>query len=93
MGHEKRDMAIRTAIGHAILERAEADARRHGVREIRTVLENGEPTARIIQTATDEGVNLIVLGSRGIGNLVGIFGGSLSNRVNHLSDITVVTVN
>ena len=68
--------------------------REHGVRDgaIRCLFKNGEPVERILETAAEEKADLIVLGSRGLSSLRGLAQGSVSQKVSHLSDCTVLTV-
>lgn len=92
LGHEKRDMAVRAAIGHAILERAETAAKKHAVKSIKTIQEGGDPAGKIVQKVTEERVDLVVVGSRGVSEIAGLIGGSVSNKVNHHAEVTVITV-
>ncbi len=59
---------------------------------IRVVFKNGNPAKRIIETAQDEKSDLIVMGSRGLSDFVGAFGGSVSHRVAHGADCSMITV-
>ncbi len=47
----------------------------------RTILEEGRPADTIVKVATDEGFDLIVLGSRGLNSLKKIYLGSVSSAV------------
>ena len=49
--------------------------------EVETVLKEGRPSATITDIAENEGVDLIVIGSRGIGGYTGWILGSTSRRV------------
>ncbi len=46
-----------------------------------TVLREGRPSATIVELAENDGVDLIVMGSRGIGGITGWILGSTSRRV------------
>lgn len=59
---------------------------------IRVLFKNGHPVKRILETAQDEKIDLIVMGSRGLSDLAGAFGGSVSHRVAHDADCSVITV-
>ena len=46
-----------------------------------TILREGRPSATIVEVAEDDGVDLIVMGSRGVGGITGWILGSTSRRV------------
>jgi nucleotide-binding universal stress UspA family protein len=60
------------------------------------LLAAGERSARdkgrILDYAEREDANLIVMGSRGLGDLKGLLVGSVSHKVSHMASCTVVTV-
>lgn len=80
------------ALGDQILARSERAARKKGVRDIATRVDDGDPARRIIECAKAEDADLIVLGSRGLGDLEGLFMGSVSHKVNQLAECSCVTV-
>lgn len=84
--------AIREVLGEQILERAKEAAKATGVENVRTVLKEGDPGEKIIEAANEEGANLIVLGSRGLGDVRALLLGSVSHKVANRSDINVITV-
>lgn len=47
----------------------------------RTILEEGHPSHTIVHVAQQEGFDMIILGSRGLGGLQKLFLGSVSNAV------------
>lgn len=59
---------------------------------IRVVFKNGHPVKRILETAKEENSDLIVIGSRGLSDLSGALVGSVSHRVSHSADCSVITV-
>ncbi len=59
---------------------------------IRVLFKNGRAVKRILETIDEEGADTIVMGSRGLSDLAGAFGGSVSHRVAHHAGCTVVTV-
>lgn len=79
-------------VGERILERAGQTARKSGVTEIETVLEDGDPASRIIERADRDRHDLIVLGTRGLGEVQGLIRGSVSNKVTHLALCSVISV-
>ena len=81
-----------TALGDQILDRAKRAARKKGVKNIAIRVDDGDPARRIIECAKAEDADLIVLGSRGLGELEGLFMGSVSHRVSQLAECSCVTV-
>lgn len=51
----------------------------------------GSPAHEITQYAEDVGADCIVRGRRGLGEIKGLFMGSVSHRVGQLSEITLIT--
>ena len=68
--------------GEALLEEAETFAKAKGIRNIETMIEQGRR----------EGVDVIVMGSRGLSDLGGMVAGSVSHKVGHLAQCGVITV-
>jgi nucleotide-binding universal stress UspA family protein len=85
-------VAIRTAIGRAIVDRAETDARSQRVTSVKTVLRDGDPASVIIEVANDEKPDLLVMGSRGLGGMQRLLLGSVSQKVSHSAGCTVTIV-
>jgi|AntRauTorcE11898_2_1112593.scaffolds.fasta_scaffold10497_2 nucleotide-binding universal stress UspA family protein len=77
-------------IVHASVERLHEHDVGHD--RIRVVFKNGHPAKRILETAQEEKSDLIVMGSRGLSNFMGALEGSVSRRVTHGSDCSVITV-
>lgn len=80
------------AIGKKVIEQAEAEARAQGATQIETHLAQGEPARAIIHQAETLGVEVIVLGCRGLGDLAGLVMGSVSHKVTHGAKCGVITV-
>jgi nucleotide-binding universal stress UspA family protein len=83
---------IHTTLGRQMLSRAEQAARRKGVRSIRAILQDGDPASTIVDVANREKPDLIVMGSRGLGQVEGLLLGSVSHKVSYSADCTVVIV-
>ena len=79
-------------IGDQILNAATDAAKAKGVRQVKTRIEDGNPTKCILECAQQEGADLIVVGSRGLGNLASLLMGSVSHKVSHLAGCTCITV-
>ena len=75
-----------------ILSQAKACVREHGVRSFKTDIQVGNPARTIVSRAKRDGVDLIVMGRRGHGDVGGTLLGSVSHKVASLADCTVMTV-
>lgn len=80
------------AIGRQVVERAEQAAKKAGVKKISTRIMGGDPADAILDAAKREKADMIVLGSRGLGDLKGLFLGSVSHKVSSRAECTCVTV-
>jgi nucleotide-binding universal stress UspA family protein len=83
---------ILTEAGNLLLENARRQAESKGVKEIVTHTVDGAPADKIVAVAEKEDADMIVMGSRGLGNVAGIVMGSVSHKVNHLFKRTCVLV-
>ncbi len=83
---------IRQAGANELLHSAEAQARKHGATKIQQAIEEGDPTRSILASAEAHGADMIVMGSRGLGDLQGLLLGSVSHKVGHLAKCTCITV-
>lgn len=93
LSHPEVDQARAVAeIGDYVLENAQMAAEEAGARNVRTWLEDGDYADAILDVASDLGVDLIVIGRRGLGRIGSLFLGSVSNKVlQHAEcDVTVV---
>jgi nucleotide-binding universal stress UspA family protein len=80
------------ALGDKIIAAAEDQARGHGIERIKATVVEGDPAERIIDYAKEHDVDIIVIGSRGLGTFKGLLLGSVSNKVTHKADRTCVIV-
>ena len=80
------------AIGGQVLERAEKVARGARVKSVSTKLLSGDPAESILAAAKKKKAGLIVLGTRGYGDLRGLFLGSVSHKVGARAHCPVLTV-
>jgi nucleotide-binding universal stress UspA family protein len=83
---------FREAMGDRLMSRARARAKEKGVRAIQALLEDGDPASTLLQRARDRHVDMIFLGSRGLGDAKGLLMGSVSHKVAHLAECTCVSV-
>ncbi|MGM0985466.1 MAG: universal stress protein [Pseudomonadota bacterium] len=82
----------RNAAGKQVIDRATEAARELGATNIETAIEQGDPARTILSEARRRGVDAIVMGSRGLSDLKGLVVGSVSHKVSHAADCTVITV-
>lgn len=75
-----------------LMEVAVEHAGRQGCRQVTTEIAGGDPAQRILKTADEIKADVIVMGSRGLGDLSGMLKGSVSHKVNHLAHCTCITV-
>ena len=73
---------------NAALERLQA----RGIQNIDTFVRTGDVAKTINAVAAEAGVGLIVMGSRGLGSLLGLAFGSVSQKVSHGAPCQVITV-
>ena len=90
--HVEMDQRIRSIIGEKLLEHALARLRSCGVDNAECILRTGDPADMILEVAKSHGADTIVIGNRGRGSVAATFLGSVSSKVNHLSDVNVITV-
>ncbi len=79
-------------VGNLILDNARQSAESKGVKDITAHVVDGAPADKIIAAAEKENADMIVMGSRGLGNVAGLLMGSVSHKVSHLSKCSCVTV-
>jgi nucleotide-binding universal stress UspA family protein len=84
--------AVLNAAAELILRTAENAAKAQGAKKLRTLIEDGDPAQRILERATSEGADLIVMGTRGFSGLKGLIVGSVSHRVSQLAPCAVMSV-
>jgi nucleotide-binding universal stress UspA family protein len=75
-----------------ILADAERHARNKGVKNVRTDAQSGPVAQTIINSAKRQKADLIVMGSRGLGEVEGLLLSSVSHKVASLADCNVMTV-
>lgn len=83
----KRDAKL----GEALLKRTSSLLQRNGI-ESTPVLTRGDAATEIMDYVKAEKIDLIVAGSRGLGNFKSIWVGSVSRKLVHYSDCSVLIV-
>ncbi len=76
---------------HKIIEQAYAAVDLDGI-EVKEVTCQGRPAASIKKEAESLGADAIVMGSRGVSDMRGMVFGSVSHKISHTADCTVITV-
>lgn len=87
-----RETQMHDFIGRKILEEAEELAKENGVKNVHGTMEEGDPASCILHAADAHNADLIVMGSRGLGNLKGLLMGSVSQKVSHHAKCTCACV-
>ena len=79
-------------LGHHILKSARTGAEEKGVSNVRTVIGDGDPAARILACAEQEKVDCIIMGSRGLSDIQALLEGSVSRKVSNRAACTTIAV-
>jgi len=80
------------AMGQLVIDAGTKIAHEVGVAKIDSVVTNGDAAEEILRCADRAKADLIVIGSRGLGDLKGLLMGSVSHKVNQLATCTCITV-
>jgi len=80
------------AIGMQVLDAAEALARKAGVKSVAKSVDSGDAAEVILAQAKRQKADMIVIGTRGFGELKGFFLGSVSHKVSADATCACVTV-
>ena len=78
-------------VGEDILAKAKKLANKCGC-EVIDMISHGDPAAQIIDIATERGVDIIILGSRGVSGIKRLFTGSISDKVSKNASCPVMIV-
>jgi len=80
------------AVANKILDNARLRAAEHGVEEIETMPDSGDPGDAIVNHVKAAGIDLVVMGRRGVSSFESLMFGSVSLKVSQLADCAVLTV-
>ncbi|MFT7595276.1 MAG: nucleotide-binding universal stress UspA family protein [Paracoccaceae bacterium] len=89
---EGADFEATRLLSNQLLSQAAATAREMGVKDIEVELATGPVARTIVENAEKNKVDLIVIGSRGLGNIEATLRGGVSHRVELLAKCSVLTV-
>ncbi len=76
----------------SILLEAKKIAKEAGIKDVKTQVKEGKPARTIVDFANNNNMDLIVMGSRGIGEVESFLLGSVSHKVAALAKCTCVIV-
>lgn len=79
-------------IGEFIVDGAKAEAESRGLERVVARIENGDPADRILDCVENEGVDCVIMGSRGLNDFKGLFMGSVSHKVANRAHCTCISV-
>lgn len=79
-------------VADKILKDAKQRAKKAGAKTIETVTANGDPASCIVETANGKDVDLIVVGTRGLGSMAGALLGSVSRKVSNIAEQNVLII-
>ena len=79
-------------IGQTILAEAATRAKKQGAKNVRNEVRPGDPAGAILRYVAENGVDLIVMGSRGLGDVESMLLGSVSRKVSNLAKVGCLTV-
>jgi nucleotide-binding universal stress UspA family protein len=88
---ENLDQSMRD-YAQSVVEHAKQHAVAHGSKNIRGFVKSGPPARTIVNFAKDKNISLIILGSRGLGDVEGYLLGSVSHKVTSLSHCPTMVV-
>jgi len=77
---------------NSIVSDAKDIATEAGLKNVKTIVREGKPARALLDYAKSNGVDLIIVGSRGVGEIDAALLGSVSQKVGMLSNCTVMIV-
>ena len=96
LGPAYKDTAVSSRplieIGKHILDAAKQDAAQKGVNNIETLVVDGDPADLILRCIDEHDSDCVIMGSRGLGGIKGIFLGSVSQKVMNRAPCTCIAV-
>jgi len=90
--HDSPESLYETAIAENVLTTARDQAAAAGAANVECSVEYGDASRGILETASREDVDTIVLGTRGLSDAQGLVLGSVAHKVAHGADCRVIAV-
>jgi len=87
-----RDADILKFLAEKVLTNAAERAKKKGAKRVRTTVGEGDPATVIIKHAKRRNIDIIIMGTRGLGKVKETFLGSVSRKVCNLSQLNCLTV-
>ena len=78
--------------GEQMLTQAERSCESKGIKDAKTHMGAGDPANAIVNCGTENGVDLIVMGSRGLGQVDGFLLGSVSRKVSNTAKVPCLII-
>ena len=96
LGPTYKDTAVSSRplieIGKHILEDAKQDAVQKGVNNVDTLVVDGDPADLILRCIDEQGIDCVIMGSRGLSGIKGVFLGSVSQKLMNRAPCTCIVV-
>jgi nucleotide-binding universal stress UspA family protein len=87
----KREDILRQ-VAETILHEAEVRAKRDGAKDVQTAIGSGDPASSVIGFASRRNIDIIVIGTRGLGKAQGILMGSVSRKITNNAEANCLVV-
>jgi len=89
--HNAREEVMRK-IAESVLRVAKEKAGKAGAKEVQTVIGTGDPATSILSLASRRKIDMIVIGTRGLGKLKGQILGSVSRKITNNAETSCLIV-
>jgi nucleotide-binding universal stress UspA family protein len=89
---EDQELRAIAVLGEKIIRTATKKAEQKGIKNIKTNIQEGDYANCILNVASTENTDLIVMGRRGLSRLKGFVTGSVSHKVSQRANCSVLTV-
>jgi nucleotide-binding universal stress UspA family protein len=91
-GMDSEEIRAITVLGEQIVNAASKAAKKAGVKDVDTIIREGDYANSILEVADSIDADMIVIGRRGLSKLKGFVTGSVSNKVSQRANCSVLTV-